>query len=125
MAYANPLSRGGATNRIGSSLWDYIARHPVAGARKATEWINDFKGTGPASFSTKNPEFKNISQAVKRDELWDSNLVQFDKNGNIVGGFLKVAAEKDIPLTKIGFIIHRRKSPVNNLKQKCFLLMLN
>jgi hypothetical protein len=37
---------------------DYIARHPVAGARKATEWINDFKGTGPASFSTKNPEFK-------------------------------------------------------------------
>ena len=118
MAYANPLSRGGKTNRIGSSLWDYIARHPVAGARKATEWINDFKGTGPASFSTKNPEFKNISQAVKRDELWDSNLVQFDKNGNIVGGFLKVAAEKDIPLTKMDLLYIVEKSPVNNLKTR-------
>ena len=35
IAYMNPLSRGGKTNRIGSSLWDYIARHPIAGARKA------------------------------------------------------------------------------------------
>ena len=43
IAYQNPLSRGGKTNRIGSSLWDYIARHPVAGARQADEWIKDFK----------------------------------------------------------------------------------
>ena len=116
IAYNNPLSRGGKTNRIGSSLWDYIARHPIAGARKPEEWIKDFKSTGPGSFKTGNPEFKNINQAVKKDELWDSNLVQFDKNGNVVGGFLKVAAEKKIPLTKMDLLYIVEKAPVNNLK---------
>jgi hypothetical protein len=86
--------------------------------KKQQNGLTTLKGTGPASFSTKNPEFKNISQAVKRDELWDSNLVQFDKNGNIVGGFLKVAAEKDIPLTKMDLLYIVEKSPVNNLKTK-------
>ena len=116
IAYNNPLSRGGKTNRIGSSLWDYIARHPIAGARKADEWIKDFKSTGPGSFKTGNPEFKSINQAVKKDELWDSNLVQFDKEGKVVGGFLKVAAEKKIPLTKMDLLYIVEKAPVNNLK---------
>lgn len=116
IAYMNPLSRGGKTNRIGSSLWDYIARHPIAGARKADEWIRDFKSTGPGSFRTGNPEFKNISQAVKKDELWDSNIAQFDKAGNLVGGFLKVAQEKKIPLTKMDLLYIVEKAPVNNLK---------
>jgi hypothetical protein len=115
IAYNNPLSRGGATNRIGSSLWDYIARHPVAGSRKATEWINDFKSSGPGSFKTGNPDFKNISQAVKRDELWDSNLLQFDKDGNVIGGFLKTAAEKNLPLSKMDLLYIVEKAPVNNL----------
>ena len=116
IAYNNPLSRGGKTNRIGSSLWDYIARHPIAGARKPEEWIKDFKSTGPGSFKTGNPNFKNISQAVKKDELWDSNLVQFDKDGKVVGGFLKIAAEKKIPLTKMDLLYIVEKAPVNNLK---------
>ena len=116
LAYNNPLTRGGKTNRIGSSLWDYIARHPIAGARKADEWIKDFKSTGPGSFKTGNPNFKNINQAVKKDELWDSNLVQFDKDGKVIGGFLKVAAEKKIPLTKMDLLYIVEKAPVNNLK---------
>ena len=66
LAYNAPLSRGGKTKRIGSSLYDYIARHPIAGARKPEEWIKDFKSGGPGSFKTGNPEFKNISQAVKK-----------------------------------------------------------
>jgi hypothetical protein len=115
LAYNNPLSRGGKTNRIGSSLWDYIARHPVSGARKPEEWIKDFKSSGPGSFKTGNPEFKQISQAVKKDELWDSNLIQFDKAGNVIGGFLKVAQEKKIPLTKMDLLYIVEKAPVNNL----------
>ena len=118
IAYNNPLSRGGKTNRIGSSLWDYIARHPIAGARKADEWIKDFKSGGPGSFKTGNPEFKNINQAVKKEELWDSNLVQFDKDGKVVGGFLKTAAEKKIPLTKMDLLYIVEKAPVNNLKMR-------
>jgi len=115
LAYNNPLSRGGKTDRIGSSLWDYIARHPVSGARKPEEWIKDFKSSGPGSFKTGNPEFKQISQAVKKDELWDSNLVQFDQSGNVIGGFLKVAQEKKIPLTKMDLLYIVEKAPVNNL----------
>ena len=115
IAYQAPLSRGGKTTRIGSSLWDYIARHPIAGARKADEWIKDFKSSGPGSFKTGNPEFKNISQAVKKEELWDSNIAQFDKDGNLIGGFLKVAAEKKIPLTKMDLLYIVEKAPVNNL----------
>jgi len=67
------------------------------------------------SFKTGNPEFKNISQAVKKDELWDSNIAQFDKQGNLVGGFLKVAQDKNIPLTKMDLLYIVEKSPVNNL----------
>jgi hypothetical protein len=115
VAYQAPLSRGGKTNRIGSSLWDYIARHPIAGARKADEWIKDFKSSGPGSFKTGNPEFKNISQAVKKEELWDSNIAQFDKAGNLIGGFLKVAQDKKIPLTKMDLLYIVEKAPVNNL----------
>jgi len=115
IAYQAPLSRGGKTNRIGSSLWDYIARHPIAGARKAEEWVRDFKSGGPGSFKTGNPDFKNISQAVKKEELWDSNIAQFDKAGNLVGGFLKVAQEKKIPLTKMDLLYIVEKAPVNNL----------
>ena len=118
IAYQAPLSRGGKTNRIGSSLWDYIARHPIAGARKAEEWVRDFKSGGPGSFKTGNPDFKNISQAVKKEELWDSNIAQFDKNGNLIGGFLKVAAEKKIPLTKMDLLYIVEKAPVNNLMMR-------
>jgi hypothetical protein len=116
IAYNNPLSRGGKTNRIGSSLWDFIARHPVSGARKPAEWVKDFKSNATAGFKTGNPEFKNISQAVKKDELWDSNIAQFDKSGNLIGGFLKVAQEKNIPLTKMDLLYIVEKAPVNNLK---------
>src|SRR6056300_1777757 len=118
VAYQAPLSRGGKTNRIGSSLWDYIARHPIAGARKAEEWIKDFKSSGPGSFKTGNPNFKSINQSVKKEELWDSNLVQFDKDGNVVGGFLKTATEKKIPLTKMDLLYIVEKAPVNNLKMR-------
>ena len=115
IAYAKPLSRGGSTNRIGSSLWDYIARHPVAGARQASEWIKDLsKPLG--NFTTRNPEFKNINQGVKKDELWDSNLLQLDREGKVIGGFLKIAAEKKIPLTKMDLLYIVEKAPVNNLK---------
>ena len=118
LSYNAPLSRGGKTKRIGSSLYDYIARHPIAGARKPEEWIKDFKSGGPGSFKTGNPEFKNISQAVKREEMWDANIAQFDKAGNLVGGFLKVAQEKKIPLTKMDLLYIVEKAPVNNLKMR-------
>ena len=118
MSYNAPLSRGGKTKRIGSSLYDYIARHPIAGARKPEEWIKDFKSGGPGSFKTGNPEFKNISQAVKKEEMWDANIAQFDKAGNLIGGFLKVAQEKKIPLTKMDLLYIVEKAPVNNLKMR-------
>ena len=118
IAYQKPLSRGGKTDRIGSSLYDYIARHPIAGARKASEWIRDLKSGGPGSFKTGNPEFKNISQAVKKEEMWDSNIAQFNKQGELVGGFLKKAEEKNIPLTKMDLLYIVEKSPVNNLKMR-------
>ena len=116
LAYLKPLSRGGQTNRIGSSLYDYIARHPVSGARKPEEWIKDFKSTGPGSFKTGNPDFKNINQAVKKEELWDSNILQLNKQNEVVGGFLKTASEKGIPLTKMDLLYIVEKAPVNNLK---------
>jgi hypothetical protein len=46
------------------------------------------------------------------------NLVQFDKDGNVVGGFLKTAMEKKIPLTKMDLLYIVEKAPVNNLKMR-------
>ena len=99
-------------------MYDYIARHPVSGSRKADEWIKDLKSTGPGSFKTGNPDFKNISQAVKKEEMWDSNLLQLNKQGEVVGGFLKTAAEKGLPLSKMDLLYIVEKAPVNNLKMR-------
>jgi len=42
--------------------------------------------------------------------MWDANIAQFDKAGNLVGGFLKVAQEKKIPLTKMDLLYIVEKS---------------
>src|SRR5210317_2205133 len=47
--------------------------------------------------------------------MWDANIAQFDKAGNLIGGFLKVAQEKKIPLTKMDLLYIVEKAPVNNL----------
>jgi len=122
LAYQNPLTHGGAKNDgFGSSLWDYIARHPIGTQRKAKDWIRDFTSKGLGNFKTGNPNFKTIDQSVKRDELYDSNLLQLDKNGNVVGGFLKYADEKNLPLTKMDLLYIVNKAPINQLKTKRFV----
>ena len=117
IAYLKPLTRGGATNRIGSALWDYIAtgkgRSPKP--RKAQDWIDELTSTAPGRHTSGNPEFQKINQSVKRDELWDSNLLQIDKNGKVIGGFLKHAAEKNLMLSKMDLLYIIERAPVNNL----------
>jgi len=121
MAYHNPLSFGGTKkDGIGSSLWDFIARHPIDTARKPKDWIRDFQSKGIGNFKTGNPDFKMIDQGIKRDELWDSNLLQLDKDGRVVGGFLKYADEKNLPLTKMDLLYIVNKAPVNKLVTKRF-----
>ena len=117
--YANPLQFGGNQKEgMGSALWDYIARSKSHKPRKASEWIKELTSKGPSSHKSGNPDFKNIDQSVKKDELWDSNLLQLDKDNRVVGGFLKYAEDKNLNLSKFELLYIINKSPINQLKTK-------
>jgi len=119
--YQNPLQFGGnKKDGMGSALWDYIATGKGRShkPRKAKDWIDELTSTAPGRHTSGNPDFQKINQSVKRDELWDSNLLQIDKDGRVVGGFLKYAADKNLELSKFDLLYIINKSPVNQLVTK-------
>ena len=121
MVYQNPLSYGGnKKDGMGSALWDYIAlgKGRSAKPRKAQDWIDELTSTAPGRHTSGNPDFAKINQSVKRDELWDSNLLQIDKDGRVVGGFLKYAKDKNLELSKEELLYVINKSPINQLQTK-------
>ena len=121
MVYQNPLSYGGnKQGGMGSALWDYIAlgKGRSAKPRKAQDWIDELTSTAPGRHTSGNPDFAKINQSVKRDELWDSNLLQIDKDGRVLGGFLKYAKDKNLELSKEELLYVINKSPINQLQTK-------
>lgn len=112
----NPLSVGGKSTRFGSAAFDFFAKHPSNKPLKAQNWINELSSDARMG-SLKVPNTK-IRANVTREELEETNIAKFDKDGKLTGGFLKIAQEKNIPVSKFELMSMIEKSPALNLKTK-------
>ena len=112
----NPLSVGGKSTRFGSAAYDFLAKHPSNKPIKAKNWINEFQNENRMG-TLKVPNTK-IRSNITREELEETNIAKFDKDGKLIGGFLKVADEKNIPVSKFDLLSMIEKSPALNLKTK-------
>lgn len=112
----NPLSVAGTKTRFGSAAFDFIAKHPSKKPLKPEAWINEFSSEGRMG-QLKVPN-TNIRANITREELEETNIAKFDKDGKIIGGFLKIAQDKNIPVSKFDLLEMIQKSPALNLKTK-------
>lgn len=115
-----PLTMGGTKQRFGSALYDFVAQHPSKKALPAETWVNEFKNFNRlANFKVNVPGTK-LKGNITREELFDTNIAKFNNQGEIVGGFLKVAKESGLPVSKLDLLKMVERSPAANLKTRRF-----
>tara|TARA_R100000234_G_scaffold112615_1_gene86416 strand:+ start:3454 stop:5727 length:2274 start_codon:yes stop_codon:yes gene_type:complete len=96
----------------GSALFDYIATFPGMGRKKgyvasADAWASYFK-------KPSQQKVGNIKLEITRDELFDTNIAKFDKDGNLTGGYLKLAKDENVPVSARTLLEMVARNPANN-----------
>ena len=115
-----PLTVGGKKERFGSALYDYLAQHPANKPLPADQWIKEFSNFNRlSSYEIPVPGAK-IRASITKEELFDTNIAQFDKEGKVVGGFLRLAQENNLPVSKLDLMQMVEKSPAVNTVIKRF-----
>lgn len=116
-----PLTMGEQNRRFGSALYDFFAQYPAKKPLPADEWIkilSDFNRL--SNFKSPNPAMSNVRMSVTKEELFDTNIANFDKSGNLIGGYLKTAKDQGLQVTKTDLMEMVKKSPAANLKIRRF-----
>jgi hypothetical protein len=116
-----PLTMGEQDRRFGSALYDFFAQYPAKKPLPADEWIkilSDFNRL--SNFKSPNPSLDKVRMSITKEELFDTNIANFDKAGNLIGGFLKTAKDQSLPVTKTDLMEMVKKSPAVNLKIRRF-----
>ena len=115
----DPLTLAGRTKAVGvdesvhgSALFDYIATFPGMGRKKgyvasADAWASYFK-------KPSQQKIGNIKLDITRDELFDTNIAKFDRDGNLVGGYLKLAKDENVPVSARTLLEMVARNPANN-----------
>ena len=115
-----PLTVGGKKERFGSALYDYLAQHPANKPLPADQWIKEFSNFNRLSSYEIPIQGAKIRGSITKEELFDTNIAQFDKEGKVVGGFLRLAQENNLPVSKLDLIQMVEKSPAVNTVIKRF-----
>lgn len=116
-----PLTMGEGERRFGSALYDYIAQYPAKKPLPADEWIKIFSDFNRLSnFKSTNPQLGKVRMSITKEELFDTNIANFDKAGNLIGGFLKTAKDQGLQISKTDLMEMVTKSPAANLKIRRF-----
>ena len=115
-----PLTMGGTKERFGSALYDYLAQHPANKPLPAETWIKEFTNFNRLASLSIPKEGARIKASITKEELFDTNIAKFDKNGNIVGGFLDIARLNNLPVSKLDLMQLVEKSPGANVTIKRF-----
>ena len=111
---------GGTKERFGSALYDYLAQHPANKPLPAETWIKEFTNFNRLASLSIPKEGARIKASITKEELFDTNIAKFDKNGNIVGGFLDIARLNNLPVSKLDLMQLVEKSPGANVTIKRF-----
>ena len=115
-AVQEPLTTGGKNPEFGSTLYDFVALSRFKNnPRKPKEWANELYNEKLRK-NFKNPNLNDVRQTVSLDELADSGIAQYDKQGNLIGGFLKHADEYATDVRRDDLLAIIKKSPGVNLK---------
>ena len=109
-----PLTVGGKKERFGSALYDYLAQHPANKPLPADQWIKEFSNFNRLASYEIPIQGTKIRASITKEELFDTNIAQFDKEGKIVGGFLRLAQENNLPVSKLDLMQMVEKSPAVN-----------
>lgn len=115
-----PLTVGGKKERFGSALYDYLAQHPANKPLPADQWIKEFSNFNKLGSYEIPIQGAKIRGSITKEELFDTNIAQFDKEGKIVGGFLRLAKENNLPVSKLDLMQMVEKSPGVNTVIKRF-----
>ena len=115
-----PLTVGGKKERFGSALYDYLAQHPANKPLPADQWIKEFSNFNRLSSYEIPVAGAKIRASITKEELFDTNIAQFDKEGKVVGGFLRLAQENNLPVSKLDLMQMVEKSPAVNTVIKRF-----
>lgn len=116
-----PLSMGDQDRRFGSALYDYFAQYPAKKPLPADEWIkilSDFNRL--SNYKSPNPAMNKVRMSITKEELFDTNIANFDKTGNLIGGYLKTAKDQGLLVSKTDLMDMVKKSPAANLKIRRF-----
>jgi hypothetical protein len=109
-----PLTVGGKKERFGSALYDYLAQHPANKPLPADQWIKEFSNFNRLSSYEIPIQGTKIRASITKEELFDTNIAQFDKEGKVIGGFLRLAQENNLPISKLDLMQMVEKSPAVN-----------
>ena len=115
-----PLTMGGTKERFGSALYDYLAQHPANKPLPADTWIKEFTNFNRLASLSIPKEGARIKASITKEELFDTNIAKFDKDGKIVGGFLDIARLNNLPVSKLDLMQLVEKSPGANMIIKRF-----
>jgi len=112
-----PFTQGkGYSNKnplVGSSAYDWIMEAPMETA-SAKEWVKWFK-RGNQQHPVPTGALAGVSRRVNPEELRDLNIADI-KGNDLVGGYLKFAEERNIPVTRDILLDMVRRSPLNDVK---------
>ncbi len=119
-AKAAPLTQGSNQGRFGSSLYDFIAQHPAYKPLDAKVWINELSNFNRlANFKSGQAGFQKVIMNVTKAELDDANILRFEGE-KVVGGFLTIARDSGLKVSKLDLLKMINNSPAVNLRVKRF-----
>ena len=103
---------------FGSAAYDAVKVHPKD-EMSADEWVKFFKGKQ----NIKYPDGRSAS--IHPEELFDTNIAEFDKSGELVGGLLSAAKNINAPISKELLLRQIKNNPINNMKLVEFKNQIN
>tara|TARA_R110000744_G_scaffold46859_3_gene103443 strand:- start:315 stop:2570 length:2256 start_codon:yes stop_codon:yes gene_type:complete len=111
--FGKELQPGGRI--FGSSTYDRALEAPFDKA-PAGKWIQWFKEANRGDLTYPGGPLHGVSRRVNPEELSDLNLVNFDKTGQPVSGFLKTAKDQGIEIDRESILNMIKQSPLANIK---------
>jgi hypothetical protein len=111
--FGNELKPGGRT--FGSSAYDRALEANFDKA-PADKWIQWFKDADRGDLTYPGGPLQGISRKVSPEELSDLNLVNFDKSGQPISGFLKTAKDQGLEIDRESILTMIKQSPLANIK---------
>ena len=111
--FGNELKPGGRT--FGSSAYDRALEANFDKA-PADKWIQWFKDANRGDLTYPGGPLQGISRKVSPEELSDLNLVNFDKSGQPISGFLKTAKDQGLEIDRESILTMIKQSPLANIK---------